>query len=128
MTLSIWSGQVLLLKDVKLVSSLKENVHIMEDVNSDLIYKESLTLSSAGWYGCVGILKLYGRVLIMSEEWKRIKEFPDYSISTEGRVRNDRTSRIMALTMNQLGIVQVGFTKNHRYFKRAVAPLVAHAF
>jgi len=34
----------------------------------------------------------------------------------------------MALTMNQLGIVQVGFSKNGRYFKRAVAPLVAHAF
>jgi hypothetical protein len=62
------------------------------------------------------------------EEWKVIREFPDYSVSNEGRVRNERTDRIMALTLNQMGIVQVGLTKNSHYFKRAVAPLVAHAF
>lgn len=62
------------------------------------------------------------------EEWKQIREFPEYSVSNEGRIRNDRTSRILALTLNQLGIVQVGLTKQGKYYKRAVAPLVAHAF
>ena len=62
------------------------------------------------------------------EEWKPIREFPEYSVSTTGRVRNDHTGHIMALTMNQLGIIQVGLSSNRRYYKRAVAPLVAHAF
>lgn len=62
------------------------------------------------------------------EEWKPVREFPEYSVSSEGRIRNDRTGRILALTMNQLGIVQVGFTQRGKYYKRAVAPLVAHAF
>lgn len=62
------------------------------------------------------------------EQWKPIHEFPGYSVSSEGRIRNDRNRHIMAQTLNQQGIVQVGFSQEGRYHKRAVAPLVAHAF
>lgn len=62
------------------------------------------------------------------EEWKQIKEFLEYSVSSHGRVRHDTRDHIMALTLNQLGIVQVGFSQHGMYYKRAVAPLVAHAF
>jgi hypothetical protein len=62
------------------------------------------------------------------ERWKAIHDFPRYFVSSEGRIKNGDTGRIMALTLNQQGIVQVGFSDNGKYFKRAVAPLVAHAF
>lgn len=62
------------------------------------------------------------------EEWKRIPEFPNYSVSSHGRIRNDERDHIMTLTLNQMGIVQVGLTFERTYYKRAVAPLVAHAF
>lgn len=64
----------------------------------------------------------------MSEQWKEIHEFPNYSVSDRGRVRNERTGRLMALTVNQQGIVQAGFNHNGEHFKRSVTVLVAHAF
>lgn len=65
---------------------------------------------------------------VITDEWKPVKEFPSYSISSHGHVRNDRTGRLMARTLNQQGIVQVGFSDNGYYFKRSVAVLVATAF
>lgn len=62
------------------------------------------------------------------EKWKRIHDFPDYSVSSEGRVRNDGANRIMALTRNQQGIIQVGLTRDRTLYKRSVPVLVAHAF
>lgn len=62
------------------------------------------------------------------EEWREVHEFPDYSVSDRGRVRNDRADRLMALTVNQGGIVQAGFSSNGKYFKRSVALLVATTF
>lgn len=62
------------------------------------------------------------------EKWKVIREFPNYSVSNEGKVRNDHTGRILSQSLNQQGIPQVGLTNETGYHKRAVAPLVAHAF
>lgn len=62
------------------------------------------------------------------EEWAPILEFPGYSVSSYGRVRNDETGRIMALTRNQHKIMHVGLTRDGEQYKRAIAPLVAHAF
>lgn len=61
-------------------------------------------------------------------EWSPIVEFPGYSVSREGQVRNDDTGRIMVLTENQHGITQVGLMKEGKQFKRGVALLVARAF
>lgn len=61
-------------------------------------------------------------------EFKPIDEFPGYSVSNFGRVRNDNTDRIMTLTINQHGIVQVGLVRGGMQFKRSVALLVARAF
>lgn len=63
----------------------------------------------------------------VDEEWAQIQEFPDYSVSTYGRVRNDHTGRIMALKQNQHGVVNVGLMKNGVQYKRGVALLVAKA-
>lgn len=63
-----------------------------------------------------------------SERWQQIHEFPDYSISTHGRVRNDVTGRILALTQNQNGVVNVGLTRDLVQYKRSVTKLVADSF
>lgn len=60
-------------------------------------------------------------------DWEMIPEFPEYSVSNEGQVRSP-TGRIMVLTRNQHGIVQVGLMRSHRQYKRAVGLLVAKAF
>lgn len=64
----------------------------------------------------------------MKERWKQIPEFPVYSVSNQGRVRNDYTDRIMARLVNQQGIVNVGLTKGREQHKRSLAILVAKAF
>jgi len=62
------------------------------------------------------------------ENWRSINEFPDYSISDNGRVVNTNTGRIMALTRNQRGIVMVGLMKSGIQHKRSVPVLVLEAF
>jgi hypothetical protein len=62
------------------------------------------------------------------EVWRQIYEFPGYSVSNMGRVRNDETGRIMALSRNQYGIVNVGLVLGRKQYKRSVALLVADAF
>ena len=59
---------------------------------------------------------------------KVIEEFPDYSISSDGQVVNNNTGRLLALTINQRGVCQVGLVKDGTQHKRSVALLVAKAF
>ena len=66
--------------------------------------------------------------LIQFVEWRRIHSFPIYSVSNTGLVRNDKTGRQLTRLVNQAGVVNVGLTKNHTQYKRAVALLVAKAF
>lgn len=61
-------------------------------------------------------------------DWKEIRDFPGYSVSSMGKVRNDSTDRIMALQINQHGVVHVGLFKEGRQYKRGVALLVCQAF
>lgn len=62
------------------------------------------------------------------ENWVTIEEFPQYSVSDRGQVRNDITGRMMVLSANQLGIVYVGLMADGFQYKRSVAKLVAEAF
>lgn len=62
------------------------------------------------------------------EHWKEIPEFPDYSVSTRGRVMNIRTERVLRLSQNQSGVVTVGLMKDGDQLHRSVALLVATAF
>lgn len=64
----------------------------------------------------------------MLTEWRPIEDFPGYSVSETGFVRNDDVGRFMTMLVNQSGIVNVGLTKNRTQYKRAVALLVAKAF
>lgn len=65
----------------------------------------------------------------MDEElWQSIENFPEYSVSSYGRVRADRSGRILALSMNQYGLVQVGLMRGGVQYHRSVPLLVAKAF
>lgn len=62
------------------------------------------------------------------QDWRVISEFPRYSVSDFGFVRNDLTDRIMRVSTNQRGIVQVGLVRKHEQYKRSVSVLVADSF
>lgn len=62
------------------------------------------------------------------EHWLPIEYFPDYSVSDHGRIRTDKTGRILALNENQFGLVQVGMMRDGIQRHRSVPLLVARAF
>ncbi len=62
------------------------------------------------------------------EEWRPIVGFYGYSVSSEGRVLNTRSGRIMKLSENQMGMPFVGMLKEGKQHKRSVAKLVADAY
>lgn len=64
----------------------------------------------------------------MREIWKEIEDFDGYSVSNYGRIRADRSGRVLALNDNQYGVVQVGMMRNGIQRHRSVPRLVAQAF
>lgn len=64
----------------------------------------------------------------MNERWKSIDLFPDYSVSNFGRIRSNKTGRILKLTQNQFDLVQVGLMRDGVQRHRSVPLLVAKAF
>jgi len=64
----------------------------------------------------------------MSENWKPIMGFPWYSVSDWGRIRSDKSERILSLSQNQYGLVYVGMVRNKVQYHRSVPLLVAIAF
>jgi NUMOD4 motif len=75
---------------------------------------------------CPRPLKNFGAIVV--ETWKEIDRFPGYSVSDNGRIRTDKTGRILALNVNQYGVLQVGLMRNGIQFHRSVPLLVANAF
>ena len=63
-----------------------------------------------------------------SEYFRVIDGFPNYDVSTDGRVRNSKTGRIMKLTVRQDGYIRVGLTKDDKQSYHLVHRLVASAF
>lgn len=61
-------------------------------------------------------------------EWREIDDFPGYSVSDSGLVRNNETEYILCRQRNQAGLVHVGITRERIQYKRSVALLVADAF
>jgi NUMOD4 motif len=64
----------------------------------------------------------------MEEQWSQIEDFPGYSVSDHGRVRTDRSGRILRLSVNQFGLLQVGMMRDGAQYHRSVPLLVAKAF
>jgi hypothetical protein len=63
------------------------------------------------------------------EEWRQVAECPKYSVSDLGRVRNDRTDRILKLYKNNNGLWMVGLMNDSgKQRMRAMGKLVATTF
>lgn len=62
------------------------------------------------------------------EVFREIPQFPDYSVSTLGRVVNQHTGRDMKISLNTRGIPIVGMMFNGTQYKRSVPLMVAQAF
>ena len=62
------------------------------------------------------------------EQWRPIDGFPGYSVSDSGNIRTDKSGRILALSENQYGLIQVGLMRNGVQAHRSVPLLVAKAF
>ena len=59
------------------------------------------------------------------EEWVPIEHFPGYSVSSYGRIRTDKSGRLLALNQNQFGVLQVGLMRDGEQRHRSVPLLVA---
>lgn len=64
----------------------------------------------------------------MEEQWRPIDFFPGYSVSDHGRVRSDKTGRLLSLSQNQYGLVHVGLMKEGVQYHRSLPLLVAREF
>lgn len=63
------------------------------------------------------------------EIFKKIKEYPDYSVSNYGNVRNDSNQRILSPSKKTNGYMQINLkTRDGRRKKEYVHRLVALAF
>lgn len=61
-------------------------------------------------------------------EWRTIEEYPSYSVSSAGEVRNNGTGRILSLGKGTYGHQQVLLTKNGERKAHLVHRLVALSF
>ena len=62
------------------------------------------------------------------EEWKIIKEFPQYLISNKGEVKNSKTNYILKGGIDRDGYRQVTLCANKKQYNRRICRLVAKAF
>lgn len=62
------------------------------------------------------------------EIWKPLQNFPSYDVSTEGRVRNIKSQRILQTSGDTHGYIKVCLHKNGKQHTVKVARLVAETF
>jgi hypothetical protein len=63
-----------------------------------------------------------------NEVWKIIPSFPDYQVSSLGRVYNDRLGLMMRVSINNHGHKKISLRRGPFRYTRSVAVLVAEAF
>jgi hypothetical protein len=63
-----------------------------------------------------------------SEYWRVIDGFPNYDVSTDGRVRNSQTGKMRKLQVMKNGYIHIGLSKDNKDSIHYVHRLVATAF
>ena len=63
-----------------------------------------------------------------NEEWRIIEEFPNYSVSNLGRIKNNSNDYILIGGRDKNGYRQVTLQGKNKQFSRRVCRLVAKAF
>ena len=64
----------------------------------------------------------------MNEIFKKIDGFENYSVSDHGKVRNDKTGRILKPCKNHDGYLLICLMKENKKFSKLIHKLMAHAF
>jgi len=64
----------------------------------------------------------------MIEEWRSIKDFPDYAVSNFGRVKSIKTNKIRVLSKNSSGYIKLNLYKNNKEYLKLVHRLVLKTF
>lgn len=62
------------------------------------------------------------------ELWVPIKDFDGYEVSSNGRIKNSKTGRILRTQINSRGYTQVCIRKNNKQYAQRVHRLVANSF
>lgn len=60
--------------------------------------------------------------------WKKITDFPNYSVSSDGQIRNDKTGKLRVLQLDHNGYVVCGLCNNGVRKECKVHRIVAQAF
>ena len=63
-----------------------------------------------------------------AEYWRTVDGFQNYEVSTDGRVRNSQTGRIVKAQVRPDGRIRIGLTRDKQSSKHNVHRLVATAF
>lgn len=61
-------------------------------------------------------------------KWEKIKDFPNYSISNTGLVRNDVTGKLRTLRYDKYGYLVCGLYNHQKHKEKKVHRLIAEAF
>ena len=61
-------------------------------------------------------------------EWKEVKGFSDYEVSSNGEIRNKQTKQLIAPQTNKNGYSVLKVYREHKPFTKMVHRLVAVAF
>ncbi len=64
----------------------------------------------------------------MEEEWKDLPDYPQYRVSSYGRVASDKTGQVLSLNFNQQGIPSAAMFIEGKLYRKSVQVLVAEAF
>lgn len=62
------------------------------------------------------------------ERWSETRDFPNYMVSDQGRVKNKKSSYIITPTVNSRGVMIVGLMHEGKQYKRSLALLIADEF
>jgi len=65
---------------------------------------------------------------MQERQWKKIVDFPNYSVSNFGEVRNDKKNTYMGYSFDAKGYYRVALSKNNKRYAKRVHRLVAQAF
>lgn len=62
------------------------------------------------------------------EEWRKSKQFPNYEGSSEGRIRNSKTGRILKTQINERGYERLTLRRDKKQYSTSVHQVIANAF
>ena len=60
--------------------------------------------------------------------WRKIKNYPGYKISSDGRIKSLKTGKIMKPSLSNAGYLMIKLFKNGKHHNKAIHRLVAETF